>query len=127
MTTPDPLATHGPRPALAEITSSALAFWEPRRILYNLVLGAVVLARTAGSWQLVRDSFTLPTFLSVFILAVLANLCYSAAYVPDVFIQLSRYRHSWLSWRWGLWLIGTAFAAAITYLVTAGGIAGHAE
>lgn len=45
---------------------------------------------------------------------------------PEVFIQLSRFRDTWLRWRWGLWLIATAFAAAITHLLTAGGMAGSA-
>lgn len=118
MTTPEP----SPRPPLSEIASSALAFWEPRRILYNLVLAAIVVARAAGSWGLLRDNLTFPAVLTLLILAVLANLCYSAAYLPDVFIQLSRFRDPWLRWRWGLWLAGTAFAGAITYLITTTGL-----
>jgi hypothetical protein len=113
-----------PRPPLVEIVSSALAFWEPRRIFYNVVLAAIVVVRGAGRWSLLHDSVTFPTVLTFFILAVLANLCYSAAYIPDVFIQLSRYRQPWIRWRWGLWLVGTAFAAAITFLLTAEGLQG---
>lgn len=111
-------------PGLGEITTSALAFWEPRRVLYNLVLAAIVLAAARTDWHPLRDSLTFPTLLSLFILAVLANLCYSAAYIPDVFIQLSRFREHWLRWRWWLWLLGTGFAASITYLITVGGV-GH--
>jgi hypothetical protein len=65
MTTPDP-ASELPsilRPPWADVIGSALAFWELRRILYNLVLGAVVLVQTAGDGRLLLDSLTFPTFL----------------------------------------------------------------
>jgi hypothetical protein len=128
MTIPNPSSELPPTPGppWSDVISSALAFWEPRRVLYNLVLVAVVLVQTAGEGRLLLDSVTFPTFLSLFIMAVLANLCYSTAYLPDTFIQLSRFRDRWLRWRWGLWLLGTAFAAAIAYLLTSGGIASSA-
>jgi len=95
--------------------TSALRFWEPRRVLYNLVLGAVVfcyfLAGGSWSWMIVSS---LNFLLIFFILAVLANVCYCAAYVVDVFVQFSGYQSAWGRWRWLLWILGTAFAAAIT-------------
>jgi len=50
----------------------------------------------------------------VFILAVLANVCYCAAYLGDLFVQVSGFRAAWQSWRWVLFAIGVAFAAIIT-------------
>ena len=42
------------------------------------------------------------------------NICYSAAYVVDIFVQLSTLRASCLQRRWLLFLLGTLFAAVIT-------------
>jgi hypothetical protein len=52
--------------------------------------------------------------LFVFILAVLANMCYCVAYLGDVFVQLSGLRETWRTVRWFLFLIGLVFAAIIT-------------
>jgi hypothetical protein len=51
----------------------------------------------------------------VFAYAVIANILYSTAYIPDVFIQFSSFRSVWRRFRWMLWLIGTAFAALMAF------------
>ena len=51
---------------------------------------------------------------SLFLLAVLANVAYCAAYIVDVFAQLSGFRDLWQRFRWVLFLVGVAFAAVIT-------------
>jgi len=40
---------------------------------------------------------------------------YCAAYLVDLPMQTSSYRDAWRRRRWTLWLIGTLFAAALTY------------
>ena len=49
-----------------------------------------------------------------FVLAVLANLCYCAAYIADVFAQFSGFRLAWIRWRWLLLTVGILFAGIIT-------------
>jgi hypothetical protein len=97
-----------------DAVSDALRYWEPRRIAYNAVLGLIVLAYFALDWPHSRMAVSFEGVLFVFILAVLANICYCAAYLGDLFVQLSGFRAAWQRWRWLLFFIGTAFAAIIT-------------
>jgi hypothetical protein len=106
--------TQGLANPLREAVSDALAYWEPRRIVYNAVLIAVVLVYFAINWPYSRGVVSLEGSLFVFVLAVLANVCYCAAYLGDVFVQVSGFRHSWHKWRWVLFLVGMVFAAVIT-------------
>jgi hypothetical protein len=94
--------------------SDAIGYWEPRRILYNAVLTLVVLGYFAVNWPHSRTVISFEGVLVVFVLAVLANICYCAAYLSDVFVQISGFRDAWQKWRWVLFIIGTAFAAIIT-------------
>ena len=97
-----------------EAVSDALRYWEPRRIAYNVVLALVVVAYFALNWPQSRTAVSFEGVLFVFVLAVLANICYCAAYLGDVFVQLSGFRAAWQRWRWVLFLIGTAMAGIIT-------------
>jgi len=97
-----------------EAVSDALRYWEPRRIAYNVVLALVVVTYFALNWPHSRLTISLEGVLFVFILAVLANICYCAAYLGDVFVQVSGFRAAWRKWRWVLFVIGTAVAAIIT-------------
>jgi len=118
----DPLA--GP-PSLPSILADGLKYWEPRRILYNAVLVSIVLGHVVAGWPGTKSIFASQKFLQLFVLAILANVAYCAAYVADVFIQLSSVRGPWLRRRWVLLLIGILFAAALTHLVSLGLIAGR--
>lgn len=97
-----------------EAVSEALTYWEPRRIVYNAVLAFIVLAYFAINWPYSRSVVTFNGVSVVFVLAVLANICYCTAYLGDVFVQVSGFRESWLKWRWVRLVIGTALAAVIT-------------
>lgn len=103
---------HGqPSPApLAQTFSDALRFWEPRRILYNLILAAVVLIWIFASWPHFRPAFTLTSLLTLAVLAFLANLCYCAAYFVDIPLQRSALRELWTRGRRGLWVLGMLLA-----------------
>ena len=100
-----------------DLASSALAYWEPRRVVYNLILAGTVLWQVGARWDELGKPASVEMILPLFILAVIANAFYSLAYLPDVFVQLSRFRPLWLRWRWALWLTGTGFATALTYLI----------
>jgi hypothetical protein len=82
-------------PALRDRFTNALRFWEPRRIVYNLVLGGIVLFYFAKAYPSSRTQISLDGLLIVFLLAVLANICYCAAYVPDIFAQSSGFAGTW--------------------------------
>ena len=100
-------------PSFGEVFTDALRYWEPRRIGYNGVLALVVLGWVVFTWPHFRSAFTWNSVLVLFVLAVLANVCYCAAYLVDVPVQYSLYRTSWRRRRWMLWLIGVIFAAVI--------------
>jgi len=102
-----------PSIALQRILGDAIRYWEPRRIAYNLVLTAAVLAWIVWTWPHFRPALTSHSLLLLFILAALANLCYCAAYLADVPMQYSPFRAFWQRRRWGLLLIGTVRALVI--------------
>jgi hypothetical protein len=101
-------------PALRENATDAIRYWEPRRLIYNAVLAAIVLIYFAMSYPASKSQLTLETAQGLFLLAVLANVAYCAAYVADVFAQISGYRERWRQYRWILFLIGILFAGIIT-------------
>ena len=107
-------------PPLRESITSALRYWELRRIAYNAVLVATVLCLFAIGYPTSKRILTVDSLVVFFVLAVLANVAYCAAYIPDVLIQQSSFRDSWLRLRWVLLVIGTSLAVAVTYLLTAG-------
>ena len=113
-------STPSPAPAvptalpLRELISDAIRYWEPRRIGYNLVLAAIVLGWIGVTWPHFRRAITWPSALAISVLAVLANVCYCAAYLVDVTVQYSILRDPWRQRRWVLWVIGVAFAGVIT-------------
>jgi hypothetical protein len=90
--------------------ADALRFWEPRRIVYNLVLAAVVMVWLVASWPHFRPAFTLQSLLLLAILGLLANACYCAAYLLDIPMQSLSVGGALRRQRWGLWVIGTLFA-----------------
>lgn len=99
---------------IREITSNAISFWERCRIIYNAVLGLIVLVYFLLGLRHQHAAFTLDGALGFFILAIIANVLFCAAYFPDVFAQLSVFRPIWLRIRWVLFLVGLAVAAIFT-------------
>jgi len=94
---------------------NSIRYWEPRRIVYNLLLALIVAIHFVKGLPASRAVLQFNMLLLVFILAVLANVAYCAAYVPDIFAQMSNLRDSWLRYRWVLFLIGMAFAGVLTH------------
>jgi len=99
-----------PSPSFRELLSSSSRYWEPRRILYNLILFAVCVIWFVGSWPHFRPALHLEYLFPMVFLAILANICYSTAYIVDIPFLSSAWRTSWLSRRWILWLAGMLFA-----------------
>jgi hypothetical protein len=100
--------------------TSALRYWEPRRLIYNLALLLVVAGAFVAGLPTSKGVVNAESSLLLFILAVLANVAYCAAYVPDLALQYSSFRTAWLRGRWGLFVLGTLFASAIAYFFAAG-------
>jgi hypothetical protein len=92
--------------------TDAIRYWEPRRLIYNVVLAAVV--GICFAWLGPGPYSTTDTLLALFLLAVLANVAYCAAYIVDVPAQLSGFKPQWIKLRPALFLVGLAFAAILT-------------
>ncbi|MBN8887606.1 MAG: hypothetical protein J0I77_17915 [Rudaea sp.] len=100
--------------AIRSTLTSAIWFWERGRIFYNLALCAVVLGIYTFNLPHAKQVLSLDSLLTLFVLAVLANVAYCAAYIVDIVAQSSDYRAGWLKTRWVLLVVGILFAAAIT-------------
>ena len=99
---------------MSEILTDAIRYWELRRIPYNVVLLVVVAALFLIGWPASLDRMTVHSAELIFVLAVLANVAYCAAYVVDVAAQWSAYRATWKRHRWMLFAIGVLFASILT-------------
>jgi hypothetical protein len=88
----------------------ALRFWERGRILYNAILTVIVLLWVARTWPHFRPSLTLGSLEAMVVLGLAANLCYSTAYVVEIFMQPVVARIHWRRFRRALWLLGMLFA-----------------
>lgn len=100
---------------MKEIINDSLRYWEPRRLLYNAVLGAVLLG-SAAYHHFPLASINGQIVLCVMLMAILANVFYCAAYAADLLVQWSDYQALWRRVRWILWVIGTAFASGVYLL-----------
>ena len=94
--------------------NDAIQYWEPRRVVYNLVLMAVVIGWVVTTWPHFRGALTLPSLLKLIALALLANACHCAAYLVDIPMRRWSFTGAW--WqrgRSGLWFAGTLFAVVL--------------
>ncbi len=103
---------------VADAATNGIRYWEPRRLIYNGALIAVVVVYLVAGLPASRQALSVNVGLMLFHLAVIANVLYCFAYVPDLFVQLSSLRDAWLRSRWVLFLVGTAFAANLARFVS---------
>lgn len=115
METPYPSNTFGQPQAggWRQRLTRASRFWEPRRIIYNLVLTVVVAFWVLFTWPHLRPAINLNVLLLLSILAALANICYSAAYLVELTIRASASRVNLNRQRWLLWSMGMLFAVVL--------------
>ena len=97
-----------------ESVTAAIRYWEPRRLVYNVVLAAIVLLYFGINYPASRSIVSVDFVLYLFLLCVLANVLYCAAYPIDIFVCASNYREQWRKYRWIIFTIGLIFAAIIT-------------
>ena len=99
-----------PPGAFRGILADSLRFWEPRRLIYNLVLFTVVVTWVAATWPHFRPMFEVHSLLLLAILALVGNACYCTAYLVDIPMQCSALGNFWRRRRWTLWLAGVLLA-----------------
>lgn len=102
------VASEGPSPWKGLI--DAARFWEPRRVLYNVLLFGVVMIWLGKTWPHFRPAMTLESLGIMTVLALLANACYCAAYLAEILIQNATTSASWNRGRWAIWVVGTLLA-----------------
>jgi hypothetical protein len=91
----------------------AVRFWEPLRILDNAVLAVFALLWLIGTWPHFRPALTLINLAQFAVLALLANVCYSAAYLVDVVMQWCGLSGEQRMLRWMLWSAGLLLAIVL--------------
>jgi hypothetical protein len=84
-------------PSVREYAPETIRDWEPRRVIYNLVLAAVVVAYSAAGYPAAKQTLTTDSILVLFLLAVVANIAYCAAYLVDIVAQISGFHEPWRS------------------------------
>jgi len=85
-------------------------YWEPRRIVYNAVLTAIVVYNFARVWPRSRVVLAPKPLGMLFVLALIANLAYSAAYLFELALDPPS-----PGYRRATFIAGTLFAAAVTW------------
>ena len=103
-------AQREPAPDLPGTVRDVAQWWEPRRVTYNLILAAVFAGLTARTWPRLRPELTREAVLPLIVLALLANLCYSVAYLVDLAALSAPAPRHRNTWRWVLWSAGMLFA-----------------
>jgi hypothetical protein len=87
-------------PSVREYATEAIRYWELRRVIDNLVLVAVVVAYFAAGYPASKQTLTTDSILVSFLSAVVADMANCAAYLVDIFAQISGFRELWRSARW---------------------------
>lgn len=108
--TGSPRIYQAPPGAFHGVVADAMRFWELRRLIYNFVLCVVVVAWVAATWPHFRPMFETHSLLLIAVLALIANVCYCAAYLVDIPMQCSAIGGLWRRRRWTLWLAGMLLA-----------------
>ena len=108
-----------------ESLAGAIRYWEPRRLIYNGVLAAIVLIYFVMNYPATKSLVSVDSVLGLFLLVVLANVAYCAVYVVDIFVSASSYRNQWQNRRWIIFVIGLLFAGIITRFFAIGMFQSH--
>jgi len=105
---------------LRQAITEGIRYWEPRRIIYNLVLAVIVGVHALRYWMGPGMIVSVDTLLLLFLLWVLANVAYCAAYLVEIPAQLSGFRQEWQKVRLFAFLVGLAFAGILAHYFSMG-------
>jgi hypothetical protein len=100
---------------LRRFAADALPFWEGKRLVFNGALAAIVVLHVAYRWPESRAMIDFDSALRFFVLAVMANLAYCAAYAIDFFVALADNESFRGNARLAILGVGTAFAGALAH------------
>lgn len=103
-----------PSGSFRDSVADAIRFWEPARVLYNLILIGIALLWLVATWPHFRGALTLLHVFQIAVLALIANACYCTAYLVDFGLQRTFSGDLRKRWRWGLWILGTLLAIVLT-------------
>lgn len=93
--------------SIREILTNAIRYWEHRRIVYNVVLAAIVLFHlVAYAFSSLGNTHIASKLPTLFILGVAANVAYTTAYIIDIPAQLSDFQQVWRARRIILFVVG---------------------
>ncbi len=93
--------------------ADAARFWEPRRMWYNGALLVVVALWVVFTWPHFRPAFTFEVLGKMLVLALLANVCYCAAYAFELLLQSVSGDRTRRRFRWAIWILGMLLALLI--------------
>lgn len=71
---------------------NAIRYWEVRRIVYNVVLAVIVCLYFYNGLPRSWERMSINSLLGLFIFAVLANVAFCTAYIPDVFFSFPEWQ-----------------------------------
>ncbi|MFN3200304.1 MAG: hypothetical protein ACE366_18040 [Bradymonadia bacterium] len=114
----EPSHSEAPAPVtFRAMISDALRYWEIRRIPFTIILAVVAIVRLWPLKQMIDESGTWPdVLLELFILGIMANICYCVAYIIDLLVQGSDFREGWRRQRWLLWVLGLGVGMALAWM-----------
>lgn len=107
-------AGNSPVGPFKELLSDAIRYWERKRVIYNLIIVSVVATWILATWPHFRPAMHLFPLFQLFVLGVIANALYCAAYFVDIPMQSSDVAADWRRWRWLLWTLGMLLAFVLT-------------
>jgi hypothetical protein len=90
--------------------SDPARYWEVRRIWYNVLLTAQVALFVIRTWPHFKPAMTISSLGKMLVLALLANVCYSAAYLGEIADSDSAVGRGWRRRRGVVFVVGTLVA-----------------
>lgn len=106
--------------SLRQALTEGIRYWEPRRVIYNLALVVIVGVHALRYWFGPGLVVSVDALLLLFLLWVVANVAYCAAYFVEIPAQLSGFRQEWLKVRLLAFLVGLAFAGILAHYFSMG-------
>jgi len=103
---------------IKDIITDSIKFWESGRLIYNGVLVLIVIGYFCTSVIQGKPVFFIEYFISLLIMALIANILFCTAYIIDIFVQVSAFQTIWRKYRWILLLTGILIATVFACLAS---------
>jgi len=107
-----------PTSSIREILTNAIRYWESRRLVYNVILVAIVLFHLVTyAFSTLGNTHLASKLCSLFVLWTIANIAYTTAYIVDIPVQLSDFQQTWRARRVLLFSVGLLLSVILTWQV----------